>query len=221
MFVQKQKADIIGKYNNKKIQDRYNNIVNNKESVDYCFRALIESYFELAEYTGVAIKYYCKTGYSFLTNDYGYNDICKFDEYAKKGYEIIQGLRDIIEIKFEKIMSEPAVAAFINSMDERVYRNEFGIPKDFFLREYKKNLFIEVITTYAKISIAQEYDDSYKYDDDDNYHLIMDMYDAYIENSTENLFRDGVRPQMKKEITDLVNLVHKNSMFKGKVFEKK
>ena len=47
------------------------------------------------------------------------------------------------------------------------------------------------------------------------------MYDAYIENSTENLFRDGARPQMKKEITDLVNLVHKNSMFKGKVFEKK
>ena len=49
----------------------------------------------------------------------------------------------------------------------------------------------------------------------------MDMYDAYIENSNENLFRDGVRPQLEKEITDLVSLIHNNSKFKGKVFEKK
>ena len=66
-----------------------------------------------------------------------------------------------------------------------------------------------------------EFDSDYKYDDEDNYHLIMDLHEAYVENSTEYLFRDGVKPQLEEEITDLFRLIHNKSTFKGIVFEKK
>lgn len=221
MFVQKQKSDIIGKYKLKKIDDRLNNIMRNCESIEYCFGSLIDSYFDIAEYTGVAIKYYCKTGYSSLDEDYGYNDICKFDYYAKECYERVSKIKEIVKLKFENVMNVEEMAALIESIDDKVYKNEFGIPKDYFIKEYKHNLFLETVCTYAKIGTCLEFDSDYKYDDEDNYHLIMDLHEAYVENSTEYLFRDGVKPQLEEEITDLVRLIHNKSVFKGKVFEKK
>ena len=220
MYVQKEKADLIGRHKIKKIEDRYNHIISNNDTAENCFRALIKSYFDIAEYTGVAIKYYSKTGYSTLADNYGYNDICKFDEYAKKCYEITQGIRDIVDIKFEKIMKVEEVAALISAMDEKAYKNEFGISKDYFVKEYKKNLFLDAITTCVKINIAQEFDPTYKYDEENNYNLLMDMYDAYMKSSSEYLFRDGVKPQFEEEITNLIELIRKNSKFKGKLLEK-
>ena len=43
MYVQKEKADLIGRHKIKKIEDRYNHIISNNDTAENCFRALIKS----------------------------------------------------------------------------------------------------------------------------------------------------------------------------------
>lgn len=221
MLEQKHRSDIIGKCKLNKIENRLNDIISNGEEAPYCFRALIESYFDIAEYTGVAIKYYCKTGYSTLDMEYGYNDICEFDEYAKKSYDYTQKIRKIINIKYASIMQVEEIANLIEQMDEKVARNEFSTPKDFVQNEYKRNLLTDVVSTYVQIHLEQNANNLYKYDDEEKYNLLIDMYEAYTEEPGMTFYRDGRKPQFEQEIAGILRLITNKSKFRGKVFEKK
>lgn len=220
MFDQRYKSDIIGKCKLNDIENRLDNIISNCLGAEECFISLIETYFDIAEYTGMAIKYYCKTGYSTLEEGYGYNDICKFDEYAKECYARSLKMKEIIDIKFGSIMQVEEIHNLFEAMNERISKNEFGIPKDFFQREFKKNLLIEGVSTYIQIYKNQEVDSNYKYDDEEKYNLLMDMYHAYTEEPNVYFYR-GIIPQFEKEIAGVLRLINNKSIFRGKVFEKK
>lgn len=223
MYEYKHRMDIIGNGKLIKINERLEDIMSNCREAEYCFKALTESYFDIAEYTGLAISFYCKMGYPSLAdgrNSYGYNDICKFDDYARACFESTEKIREIIEIRFGELINTPEINDLFDKMRQRVFKNEFSIPKDYFLRECKETLLIKTVSTYIKICTAQEFDPNYKYDDEDTYNLLMDTFEEYGKEKKEFVFKEENKSQLVPEIAALLRQINNKSIFRGKVFEK-